>query len=670
MAYVGYPLFIVAFVLVLWAIGALVASIVLRIRTRRTARAAREALALEGTLNGFTLARGKIVATGPGVGPAGGAKQVVRARFLAEKAGMMGVVDEDASSDGLAIETSGGARTPLEGRIELVVGSRWRWRRASGVRGFHAACALVEGDEVIAAVRAPTLGYREENPAPPAPLQGIVRLATTATPSVGGALGVHLLHRVEILVALLGVVPGWLYGLRYREAVQGGAEACKNFGKCTIGVELTAKRILAGKIFRSRATRDADCVATPYCASLGFCSVKDGECTAAKDEDCKFTAGCLLRGACTATPEGRCMLRKSEDCPREACAVDGRCTKDDDDILCSAHTDADCKQSYACRAEGRCMALGGGCSGPGTPRENTCRGSLECLLDGRCELGAFGSCEATSDADCAASQACAERGECKAIGGYCKAEHKHCADTDACRVHGNCEDDELGCRAGKDADCAKSTRCKDEGACKKIGNQCAKDDCSTTFMCRAYGLCGKAKGECAAVTAEGCKASMGCRERGQCAVGENLCVAGQDSDCANTPGCKLSGRCSVKNGNCAAVTAKDCAASPECTIHGRCTPSEGRCVVGSNADCERALVCSAKGNCIADRSICRAPSDDARCRAQPECAALGQCKWAGYSCVAASDADCKASEVCKARGYCVLRQERPFGGDAYCFVTP
>ena len=74
------------------------------------------------------------------------------------------------------------------------------------------------------------------------------------------------------------------------------------------------------------------CEGTADCSSDGRCTVKDGACVAASNEDCKKGYICNGKGACT--------------------AKDGKCT---------VGGDADCQQSDACKSQGYCIAKGNNC---------------------------------------------------------------------------------------------------------------------------------------------------------------------------------------------------------------------------------------------------------------------------------------------------------------------
>jgi hypothetical protein len=74
------------------------------------------------------------------------------------------------------------------------------------------------------------------------------------------------------------------------------------------------------------------CDASEACSVSGLCTVKEGACVAASNDDCKKGYICGGKGACTA--EG------------------GKCT---------VGGEADCKQSDACKNEGYCIAKGNNC---------------------------------------------------------------------------------------------------------------------------------------------------------------------------------------------------------------------------------------------------------------------------------------------------------------------
>ena len=54
----------------------------------------------------------------------------------------------------------------------------------------------------------------------------------------------------------------------------------------------------------AQAHLDADCRASRFCRSMGWCTSKDGECQATSDADCKGSNVCLNSGKCTAKNGG------------------------------------------------------------------------------------------------------------------------------------------------------------------------------------------------------------------------------------------------------------------------------------------------------------------------------------------------------------------------------
>ena len=105
---------------------------------------------------------------------------------------------------------------------------------------------------------------------------------------------------------------------------KGEGATCYKLSDCADGLACVGA---SGDLNRCEKCDGAD-----PCTDEGKCSVKEGACVAASDDDCKKGDICTSKGACTAK-DG-------------ACVVGG---------------DADCKQSEACKKEGFCKAKGNNC---------------------------------------------------------------------------------------------------------------------------------------------------------------------------------------------------------------------------------------------------------------------------------------------------------------------
>jgi hypothetical protein len=104
---------------------------------------------------------------------------------------------------------------------------------------------------------------------------------------------------------------------------------------------------------------------------------------------------------------------RSHDC-REACAWGGQCV--DVDGTCRPTTDAECKQSQVCKLHAACHLGRAGCEATAAD----CRAGPDCAQVGACTRArGHVYCEASSDADCARSEACRTLGRCALMGTMC-----------------------------------------------------------------------------------------------------------------------------------------------------------------------------------------------------------------------------------------------------------
>jgi len=142
----------------------------------------------------------------------------------------------------------------------------------------------------------------------------------------------------------------------------------------------------------------------------------------------------------------------SPACKGVECTGRGRCVA----ALGSCYIggDADCRASELCKVEGWCSAI------PGTtPVDKAFRETV---------------CAAKTDADCASSDACRLAGQCSAApDGRCvAATSAHCASSEACTRFGLCSLAGHACRAQSDADCQRSSLCKDWKSCHAEAGAC------------------------------------------------------------------------------------------------------------------------------------------------------------------------------------------------------
>lgn len=150
---------------------------------------------------------------------------------------------------------------------------------------------------------------------------------------------------------------------------------------------------------------------------------------------------------------------------------------------CKAKVDEPCSVQGDCRSGLICWCFAWG------PYE--CRGKQLC------------STPAQVTAACAASPMCETGGLCEApslsrlgpdsVPVLCRATAEGCPRWDVCRKHGQCAVDEKeDCVAVADADCKRSTGCKDYGACSLVGKICLPKtdaECAASTRCATMGHC-------------------------------------------------------------------------------------------------------------------------------------------------------------------------------------
>lgn len=270
-------------------------------------------------------------------------------------------------------------------------------------------------------------------------------------------------------------------------------------------------------------------------------------------------------------------------------------------------------------------------------------------------------CFATSDADCAASYNCAEKGLCHARDGVCQVlTDADCARSRGCLEEGECRADRGACRALVDADCTQQGRCVHGVFCTARDGKCVPTDesCSTSSRCTADGRCGAFGEHCEPRSVEDCKQSRACRSEGECGLlvrDHRFCVV-SDEGCRGSELCENSGRCNPGRFPCQATDPKLCVGDEK--------KRPDTCLATSADDCARSAECATRGLCALGagehRGSCVA--SDAGCRATVECRRSGFCTARGPVCRAGTLEDCRRSERCKGPGTCTL------GEGGICFL--
>lgn len=227
------------------------------------------------------------------------------------------------------------------------------------------------------------------------------------------------------------------------------------------------------------------CRSNPVCTELGYCSLKNDQCVAGSDADCKQSGSCHSNGNCKAWG-GKCVWGGAVDAdcnkPRGSlgfnpCKKKALCIRKAG--VCVLGSDVHCRQSHLCRHYARCYAV-----------------------DGYCQV--------KSDADCKASSRCKEAATCSIPAG------------------GKANKGFFDCIVGSHANCKQGVPCKDLGFCtfKAATQSCIAegDDCKKSYVCLAQGKCTAHKEWCVATTDSDCQASSGCKKFGHCKARNEQCV--------------------------------------------------------------------------------------------------------------------------------------------------
>ncbi|MBM4359278.1 MAG: hypothetical protein FJ096_14345 [Deltaproteobacteria bacterium] len=172
---------------------------------------------------------------------------------------------------------------------------------------------------------------------------------------------------------------------------QGGlrcASQCRIAGLCGFDPKLGA----------CRARRSSDCAGADVCKSNGMCSLVDGLCSVASDEECRASEQCKESGRCKWSPNSP--------------------------VACVPASVEDCRAATICQRLGRCTVQGDSCA---VASGEDCLGAEVCIRHGQCSLrrqelkdGIVTTCAALSNDDCAKGEDCKARGMCTAVDGACR----------------------------------------------------------------------------------------------------------------------------------------------------------------------------------------------------------------------------------------------------------
>jgi len=207
----------------------------------------------------------------------------------------------------------------------------------------------------------------------------------------------------------------------------------------------------------------------------GVCKATEASCHQAREgnsnSDCWFWGLCHpVDGACRATSDADCQQS-------DFCAAGGRCQLDGGHCVA---TEATCAKLARCQAFPGCAFYAGICNTPKGPGEDC---AFDCKYFGMCSVMPAGAsnpqlfyCAPTSDADCQQSTGCASFGRCHLVAGDCQPlTDADCATSSGCEYDANCRLKNGRCVPGTNEDCAQSNwPCKQHGLCRFVDGACQK----------------------------------------------------------------------------------------------------------------------------------------------------------------------------------------------------
>ncbi len=108
---------------------------------------------------------------------------------------------------------------------------------------------------------------------------------------------------------------------------------------------------------RCVATSQQNCQESHQCELSGLCTPRNGQCMAADSTDCLDSGACKVLGRCHAV-DGVCLALCIADCS-EPCVRAGLCRLRN--CQCEAVSEDDCRNSNDCRLDGLCRLVGNQC---------------------------------------------------------------------------------------------------------------------------------------------------------------------------------------------------------------------------------------------------------------------------------------------------------------------
>jgi hypothetical protein len=181
------------------------------------------------------------------------------------------------------------------------------------------------------------------------------------------------------------------------------AHACTESGRCHLVAD------------ECRATAAA-CSAFSGCKATGACGEKNGVCAPTSNAHCAPTEGCREEGLCTAH-NGVCLARGDDCKASDVCTRFSKCTAEDG--KCGTYGPADCALGELCKLNGLCTFVRDHCeltSRADCERTEGCRTSGTCTFvadTGKSGQSKTPGCVIGSDADCRQSLACKENKACR-----------------------------------------------------------------------------------------------------------------------------------------------------------------------------------------------------------------------------------------------------------------
>ena len=235
---------------------------------------------------------------------------------------------------------------------------------------------------------------------------------------------------------------------------------------------------------------------------------------------------------------------------------------------CRPKTDADCRASKECKADGKCSydskkraCVAEQDDEPSTEGSDGKKGTERC----KAQCAGSGECEETTETY--ADDKSGDKDSLHRVHSCIASKPEHCKNADVCKTLGWCTLSNKRCVGGSDAECKASTECASLGNCKlsSVDTICvpASDaDCAASQKCKSHGHCVAQFGSKGAV--EGCG------------------VKSNDL-CKKVPACKRNGACNAVHGRgsimrCQPQSAADCAQSDLCKTEGACSFLDRGCV--------------------------------------------------------------------------------------------